>query len=426
VKNFLANSALVLAGIIVALLSAEFALRVLGISYPGAGTFLRADYYTGWAHKPSVTVLNPTDGERIFASFNRYGMRDRREYALAKPARTFRIAVVGDSFTEALQVPQEKNFCSVVERRLARCNALADRRVEVLNFGVLGYGTGQELLVLRRLEAWSPDLVVIQFYINDLADNTPLADRWARKYGWSEGPRPFFFLRDGRLIQDDEFRTTPIFKASLATADCLGWRRSLPAHPRLYGMLTQSRLRQLLHHFRHTPMVPPLYHFERWFEKTLLRSEDDQTAGANGGIPSFDERFRAEAQLHEPPRSPVWRESWAITEALLQQMHQQAIHHGAGFLLVVASTSLQVYPDRNVRQTFVSDPFYLNRRLDALAQRSGFEVLSLGEPFQRYADEHHVFFHGFSNGLLGWGHWNERGHELAGEMIAAKICDMNR
>ena len=107
-------------------------------------------------------------------------------------------------------------------------------------------------------------------------------------------------------------------------------------------------------------------------------------------------------------------------------MDQQAIHHGARFLLVVASTSLQVYPDRNVRQTFVSDPFYLNRRLDALAQRSGFEVLSLGEPFQRYADEHHVFFHGFSNGLLGWGHWNERGHELAGEMIAAKICDMNR
>ena len=49
--------------------------------------------------------------------------------------------------------------------------------------------------------------------------------------------------------------------------------------------------------------------------------------------PSFLERFRAEAQVHEPLRSPVWRESWAITEALLQQMHQQAIHHGAGFLL---------------------------------------------------------------------------------------------
>jgi hypothetical protein len=423
-KYFLSNAALALASVFSALLLAEVALRAFGISYPASGAFLRADYDRGWSHKTSVTFLNPLDGRRIYATFNRYGMHDRREYPLAKPARTFRIAVIGDSFTEALQVPQEKNFCSVAEHTLARCGALHGRRVEVLNFGVLGYSTGQELITLRRILQWSPDLLIAQFYINDLADNTRLSDNWARKYGWSEGPRPFFFLQNGELLEDDDFRQTPSFKASIAAGDCLGWRQALPEHPWLYRLLAQSRVRQLLHHYRQAPMVPPLYHLDRWLEKRLLVKEGDKAANTTGSLRPFEERFRAEAQMLEPPHDRLWQASWAVTEGLLRQIDYEAVNHGVGFLLVVASTSLQVYPDRNLRQKFVSDPFYVNRRLEALAERTGFKILSLGEPFERSADERHIFFHGFSNGMLGWGHWNESGHQFAGQLIAAKTCEM--
>jgi hypothetical protein len=33
-------------------------------------------------------------------------------------------------------------------------------------------------------------------------------------------------------------------------------------------------------------------------------------------------------------------------------------------------------------------------------------------------------FHGFKNTPMGFGHWNEVGHEQAGRAIGAKLCDM--
>jgi hypothetical protein len=55
-------------------------------------------------------------------------------------ARTLRIAVLGDSFAEALQITMEEAFWSV---ELQGCPSLAGREPEVINFGVSGYGTAQ-------------------------------------------------------------------------------------------------------------------------------------------------------------------------------------------------------------------------------------------------------------------------------------------
>ena len=41
----------------------------------------------------------------------------------------------------------------------------------------------------------------------------------------------------------------------------------------------------------------------------------------------------------------------------------------------------------------------------------------LGPTFQQHAERDGVFFHGFEP-ILGWGHWNEEGHALAGRLIA--------
>jgi hypothetical protein len=76
-------------------------------------------------------------------------------------------------------------------------------------------------------------------------------------------------------------------------------------------------------------------------------------------------------------------------------------------------------------QTYGStDIFYPDRRIKALGEREGFEVLNLAAPMQAYADEHHVFLAGFKSTKLGVGHWNADGHRLAGELIAQKICEM--
>jgi hypothetical protein len=51
-------------------------------------------------------------------------------------------------------------------------------------------------------------------------------------------------------------------------------------------------------------------------------------------------------------------------------------------------------------------------------------VLNLAPAFAQYADQHHLFLHGFSNTQLGTGHFNREGHRYAGALIANKLCEL--
>jgi hypothetical protein len=61
-------------------------------------------------------------------------------------------------------------------------------------------------------------------------------------------------------------------------------------------------------------------------------------------------------------------------------------------------------------------------RLKALGQREGFAVINLAPDLQTYAERNQVFLHGFGR-EIGNGHWNERGHAVAGELLAQKLCE---
>src|SRR5678816_4718224 len=84
----------------------------------------------------------------VFVHINSDGLRDL-EHTKTKPPDTIRIAVVGDSYAEALQVPLESTFWFLLSKSLNSCSA-TQKHIEVINFGVSGYGTAQELLTLRE------------------------------------------------------------------------------------------------------------------------------------------------------------------------------------------------------------------------------------------------------------------------------------
>lgn len=113
---------------------------------------------TDWADRNWVTL-----------TVNLQGRRDK-EVALAKPPGAYRIAVLGDSVAFGARVPVEDDFVSLLESRLnARSTGL---RYELLNFGVPGYATWQEHLMLKeKALPYSPDLVVLVFVMNDFYDN---------------------------------------------------------------------------------------------------------------------------------------------------------------------------------------------------------------------------------------------------------------
>ena len=63
-------------------------------------------------------------------------------------------------------------------RELQRCGFQPDKLLEVLNFGVDGYGTAQEYVLLEtKAIRYQPDLVLLQFSPGDVMDSTATASR---------------------------------------------------------------------------------------------------------------------------------------------------------------------------------------------------------------------------------------------------------
>ena len=100
---------------------------------------------------------------------NSLGLRSP-EITLAKPRDTFRILVLGDSVTFGWSLRGEDTYASQLASLLATLRP--NQRVEVINAGVSGYGTWQELRWLQETGlALDPDVIIVQTHLNDAADN---------------------------------------------------------------------------------------------------------------------------------------------------------------------------------------------------------------------------------------------------------------
>ncbi|MEZ4654087.1 MAG: GDSL-type esterase/lipase family protein [Candidatus Eisenbacteria bacterium] len=97
-------------------------------------------------------------------------------------SRRVRILVLGDSYVFGHGVEDDETFCAVLAHLLPS--------TEVLNFGVSGYSTDQELLLLQdRGLAYHPDVVLLCLYRNDILDN-------GRATAWGLYQKPRFTLND--------------------------------------------------------------------------------------------------------------------------------------------------------------------------------------------------------------------------------------
>jgi hypothetical protein len=138
---------------------------------------------------------------------NRTGFRDfDREYV--KPAGVKRVAALGDSFIEAVQVPFEKTATQLLERRLNAPQAQAagsPQKWEVLNFGTSSFGVGQFLLTWEQeARRYSPDYVVV-FVAKFIMDRTLQKYEQGRFQGTSAKQlwiRPTFRVDGDTLIRE--------------------------------------------------------------------------------------------------------------------------------------------------------------------------------------------------------------------------------
>lgn len=125
---------------------------------------------------PWLFELRPNAEGRIsgegaaFYRINADGWRDT-VYARPKPDGIFRILVMGDSVSFGYGVEEAEAYPQVLEELLAE--TVPDRRIEVVNLGVGGYNAYNEAKLLEGVGlSYQPDLVLVQFCINDLNDPT--------------------------------------------------------------------------------------------------------------------------------------------------------------------------------------------------------------------------------------------------------------
>jgi len=374
---------------------AEITLRVAGYSYP---EFYQPDESRGYALRPNMEGWYRKEGE-AYIKINSDGLRDL-EHAKQKPPDTVRIAVMGDSYPEAFPVPLEDAFWSVMGKKLEECGAFGSKKIEVINFGVSGFGTAQELITLRE-QVWdySPDIVLLAVTTNnDVSDNLRLLKKTDEV--------PYFSYREGKLTLDDSFKATRGFR----------WRQSAISR---FGrwIRDHSRLIQAINQGHHG--------FKIWLaarrarQDPVSQTEPKDTAAAS-------EELGIDNVIYRKPIDQTWNDAWRVTEDLMVQMRDEVKTRGARFVVVTLSNGIQVYPDPNVRQIFmnrlaITDLFYPDNRIKALCEREQIPVITLAPQMQAYAEQNKGFLHGFGSNL-GNGHWNLLGQRVAGEAIAQKLC----
>ena len=318
---------LVLFGLLFGLLLCEIFLRVIGYSYP---IFYTTDYYRGFALRPGIEGRYQREGAS-YVRINSDGQRDR-EHAKTKPPDTVRIAVLGDSFAEAMHVPMEQTFWSLLERKLEERHAYPGKHMEVMNFGVSGYGTAQELMTLRQ-KVWdySPDLVLLTFTTyNDVYDNSRALSKTQDV--------PYFTYRNGELVYDASFSDSSAYQWHDSKLSKLG--RWFDDHLRLVQLVhyaqTVGKLRLTEWRGRRTAPVAPT-----------------QTGTSEKRAALTAEEIGMENMTYLEPSDDSWKEAWRVTEGLIKQMSDEVSQRGVRFMVVTLSNAIQVYPDPVVRQNFM-------------------------------------------------------------------------
>jgi hypothetical protein len=355
----LVNWALVASTVVVALVAIEVGLRY---AYPQPLGVWHQDRDGLALHWPGLVAYLPQFGHSV--SFNSAGMRDR-EHPAEKAEDSLRILVLGDSFMEALQVPFDASFPSLLERELA---ATAGRRVDVINASVSGWGTDDALKYLTsyglRLK---PDLIIVAMTLyNDVSDN--LRER-------------FHSTRDGTLVSRAPTR-----------ASFLGYKIT-----ELKGLLaTRSHAYQLLIRARRAG--------ETQTEARQLRAH-------------FVDLFR-------DPHDPRTAKGIELTMLLLDRIRTVAASRGAQVVLVMIPLAVQLSAEEFAEFARVeagsTDGLDIDRPqrvIGQAARRIGIATIDLLPGFRDWTSG------GGSRLYLTLdGHWNAHGHRLGATVAAAELA----
>lgn len=371
--------------VVVALLL-EGAARLLASRAQGAlgaeGTPISRYHATlGWDKPPGGRQIIRRSEFVVEVGINAKGLRGPdREYA--KPLRTRRVLLLGDSFAEGYYADEDKTARAVLESELAESGC---GRVEVVNGGTAGYSTDQEYLFYREEGGrYQPDVVVVFFYYNDLFYNTS-------PIGTAFKPKPYFDLDGDHL----ELRNVPVPEST----------------PR--------------------PAPAPAAALRPWRGSVALRMLSDRTSEGNprlhrtlarlGVVEPISSDPPAEMTPYGPGGPPV-RDMWSRTAAILKAMKHEIEADGGRLAVLYVPSRFELTSEA---WRLASERYQWNRRWDAKKVGDRLRALcdslglSLIDPRASLASaevsERPAYY-------PGDGHWNAVGNGVAAREMLAPVA----
>lgn len=354
---------------------AELYFRIFNPQLPA---FLRPDPILGTMHFSDYTVRQSNACIEAITRFNKEGMNDAN-HAVEKPLDTYRIAVIGDSYVEAMQSSLEQAYFKVMEKKLQE----KGYKVEVLAFGVGGFGTLQEYYLLRDYALkYKPDLVILSFLpYNDIRNNSLALEKSL--------DMPYANLDEKGELAFPDFKLRPEYVAAF-----------------------ESPLRTLI--FDHSHVVRYLYRLSNYsvpFRNFLAFLHLHTPAPkVEGPVKDISEEVYIVDTPHE------WEEAWRVTEALVKKMKEESEGHGAEFMVFSLSSDTQLVPEVFERIETKYPGVALDRelpekRLRAFTEKENILYLS-ALPTMKKATEKGVEVHPSCHG-----HWSVKASEYGGVLL---------
>jgi len=363
-------------GCIIGLFLAEIIIRIINPATNVVPT--EFDYEIGIHNQRGYSGIYSREGLSHY-SINSEGWRDI-ERSINKPQAIFRIAIVGDSYIEALQVEWKKMIGPQLENML---NQHAKKvQYEVMTFGMSGFDAAQAYLTIKhKIIKFQPDLIIYAFVSgNDLQDSV----REIRNIPW----KPYFTIKNNQLILDDSYRKFVMEKENR-------WTR-----PLVLFLRKNSRLIEYLVYVVYPRFKAYLTNYKK---QQFDLSHNNLKVKNELGLSSIDEIYR------QPPENSLYQKAWEINERLILEMRSLLLDNNSQFMFFGVTNCNQVSNVVPLPDGY--DLYYPEHRLAQFAKENSLYYLPLAEDFARLNKEQDIILHGKRENPGG--HWNENGHYYA-------------
>lgn len=351
----------------------EMVLRFVDpqFSHFGFG-YLEPNLELRYKNKPDCRLELKTN--QLDADFytNSQGFRAKEE--IPKISQKEQVLFIGDSFTYGFGVKLQDVFSTVLQEKVDRMN----KEIEIVNAGVVGYGTDQQYLYIKELcNTIKPKLVVMNMYANDPTDNI-----------W----RALFYLENDALKQNPSLVISPtarlkwfleershlfIFLSRLAGKEIS--KRGLWGSINPHLGIILAHLRILADHLLDWPFYEKTHDFNR-----------DNCYPAMQMVDFYNKKFGEDC----------WNYGWALEKKLVEEISNFLKRKGIPCLFVLVPMKCQCVGQKTVFDVFQKNMIDIFKELNV-------PFLDLREQMANHTDLY----------LTDDGHWSISGHAFFADIM---------